>query len=146
MGGGGGPEERRGRAGKKKKSNNPTLKGGENKGDKGFWESLVFWLRKNDQKFVFIYFRRHFEFIFESFIFCSTLECFFCRFRAGSGPAPLRSLLEPFSMIFVKNDVLPTWELIFQPELISHAGKTAVFYLKQQGFQLPVFFTVFPFC
>ena len=44
---------------------------------------------------------------------------------------------------FIENDVLPAWELIFQPELSSHASKTAIFDFKKQGFHLPVFFTFF---
>ena len=46
-------------------------------------------------------------------------------------------------MIFVKSKVLLTWELIFQLELSSHASKTDVFVLKEQGFRLPVFVTFF---
>ena len=46
-----------------------------------------------------------------------------------------------FSIIFIKNNVLPAWELMFQPDLSSHASKTAIFDFKKQGFHLPVFFT-----
>ena len=62
---------------------------------------------------------------------------------AGSVPAPVRSLLDLFFDIFCQRRFLPTRELIFQLELSSHAGKTAVFDSKKQGFRLPVFFTVF---
>ena len=41
-----------------------------------------------------------------------------------------------------KIDVLPAWELIFQPELSSHAGKTVILIFKKQGFHL-LFFRVF---
>mgnify|MGYP000610251117 CR=1 FL=1 len=43
------------------------------------------------------------------------------------------------SHCFIENDVLPTWELIFQPKKSSHACKTAIFDFKNQGFPLPVF-------
>ena len=58
-----------------------------------------------------------------------TLECLFFRFLnwGGSVPAPVRSHLMYFSMMFVKNDVLPARELIFQLELSSRASNTAVF-------------------
>ena len=78
---------------------------------------------------------------------CSTLECPVYRFLGGGGGETFRHQFVPFRshvlMTFVKNEVLPTWELIFQLELSSHASKTAAFDFKKQGFQLPVFFTVF---
>ena len=45
-------------------------------------------------------------------------------------------------MIFL-NNVLLALELTFQLELSSNASKTAVFDLKRQGSQLPVFSTGF---
>ena len=111
--------------------------------NKHFWESVVFWLRKKSHRKCFLTF---FEYILRSFLgtFCSTLECLFYRFLGGGREAFRHQFVlfrNHFFMIFVKNDVLRTWELIFQLELSSHASKTAVFDFNKQGFRLPVFFT-----
>ena len=80
------------------------------------------------------------EFVFVTLFDFRTPFLFLLVGEGASVSAPVRSFLEPFSLLFRKNDVLPAWELISQPELSSHASKTAIFDLRKQGFHLPVFF------
>ena len=90
----------------------------------------------------------HFELIVGSLLLDFRMPLLF--FLGGGRRETFRHQFVPFwkyvSIIFVKNNVLPAWELSFQPDLSSHAGETAVFDFKKQGVQFLVSFFHFLIC
>ena len=111
---------------------------------------LSFVVAKKEPPKVFFTFLDSFpdSFLGVCFVTLFDLRMHFSFFFGGGGggasvPAAVRSILEPFSNYCSRKNVLPTWKLIFQPELSSNAGKTSFFDLKKQGFHFPIFFMFF---